>query len=160
VREVRKKLDLREKLRKLSEERARSGPILRAKKIVEAPLKPKLISIEELKFPSGLPLEEGEIVSSKTRLEETLSHKENSQIEVKWTVAEDTYAEEFGSVVKEGFKQVKTHPPTYALEFEDGGIVASHMGAYTFILGSYNIKIDKLAEMLEFALNALKPKLT
>jgi len=157
---VRKKLDLREKLRKLSEEKRRETALLRAKKIVEIPQKPKLLSISELSFPQGSPLKRSDIITSKTRLEETLVHESNSEIEVKWTVTEDAYAEEFGSAVREGFTQVKTHPPTYAFRYKEGGIVLSHLGAYTFVLGSYTLEIEKLSELLEFAIRVLKPKIT
>lgn len=162
MRKVRKKLNIREKLKKLSEERKKEGPLLRAKRIYESrpPTKPRLLSIEELRMPQGVPLNRMDIITSKDRLEETLALKENPDVQVRWTVAEDAYAEEFGSIVKEGFVQVKTRPPTYAYEYGDGGIAASHLGSYTFIIGSYNIKVEKLAEILEFALDSLKSKIS
>ncbi len=158
---MRKKLDLAEKLKKLTNE-SKETPVLRAIDAAEIELRdprsaPPIDDFE-------LELEGATVVAPMLdkamgeHLEQLLSLQGGK--EVKWTASLDPYAEKFASMVEEGLLMMKTQPPVYGSRFRESAILASHMAGYTFTLASYEIEFDKLVEVFTSALKQAKEKLT
>ncbi|MEE8167265.1 MAG: hypothetical protein V3T58_00130 [Candidatus Hydrothermarchaeales archaeon] len=158
---MRKKLDLREKLKMLSPEAAGTTPLLKAVNAAEIELgeprtKPTLGDFE---------LELDEITSKASfldktkgdRLEQILSLQGGNDI--KWTALVDPFAEKFASMVSDGLTEIKTLPPIFGSRFTESSILASHIKGYTFTLASYEVDFDKLVEIFTAALKYAKEKL-
>ncbi len=156
---MRKKLDLREKIKKIGHEDSREH-ILKAKSTGEIELKEPDLRPEIEDF--ALELEgtksEGTIVDSVfgERMDQILTVEGGK--DVKWTAAVDSYAEKFASMIKEGLVEVKTRPPIYGARFQESSLLASHMDGYTFTLASYMTDFDKLVEIFTLALDKAREK--
>lgn len=187
---MRKKLDIAEKLKKLSEGKKEKPPIFKPRKVGEIeegvkkkgveeskerlykvkgrkeepptrvtkpPIQPKPLSIKDLAIPaSAYELFSIEIAldpTGKEKVMQLLSLRENPEVKLKWTVFRDPYMKEFDWLKREGLVQIRDDPLIYGREFDEGTLVASHIGDYTFSMGSYDLKTERLVELFIFGLN-------
>jgi hypothetical protein len=51
---------------------------------------------------------------------------------------------------------MKDNPPIFGMEFEDGALISTHMGDYTFIMGSYNFDVKTLVKIFAFGIDNAK----
>ncbi|NOZ76794.1 MAG: hypothetical protein GXO65_03775 [Euryarchaeota archaeon] len=168
-----KKIDITEKLKKLSGEGEKKAPLLKPKRVSEladageekpgeAPPEAPGRAMEEVvpgaadggeQSMARFLLTEEDIGKSRTRykgveedkLEQVLDVGEKDPAEIKWTVNKDPFAEEFSMLSRE-LRLVKTSPPIYAAEFGSAGVVSSHIGLYTLTMGGFGMEIEKLIE--------------
>ncbi len=146
-------------------------PILKVKKVEEIDekkpeqliepliLEKKNISyIKELAIPEEKLSKLFKIETSYTEntLTQMLTAWKDPEKELKWTVKHDKHGEEFYSLKNEGLQKMKDNPPIYGMEFEDGAIIASHMGEYTFTMGCYNFDLKSLVKIFAFGLENAK----
>lgn len=75
---------------------------------------------------------------------------------IKWTVKEDKHGKEFYSLKGEGLLKMKDNPPIYGMEFEDGALISTHMGDYTFIMGCYNFDVKTLVKIFAYGVENAK----
>lgn len=75
---------------------------------------------------------------------------------IKWTVKHDKHGEEFYSLKGEGLMKMKDNPPIYGMEFDDGAIIATHMGEYTFTMGCYHFDVKTLVKIFAFGVENAK----
>jgi hypothetical protein len=75
---------------------------------------------------------------------------------IKWTVKKDEHGKEFYSLRNEGLIKMKDNPPIFGMEFEDGALISTHMGDYTFIMGSYNFDVKTLVKIFAFGIDNAK----
>lgn len=157
---MRKKLDMAEKLRKLTKE---GLPIFKPKKTSDIEEQKKelpagaagfplaLSSIRDLAIPeSSYEMFSIEIAfdsAEKEKIMQLLALRENPEIKVKWTVLRDEDVRQFDWMKREGLAQIRAEPPVFAREFFDGALVASHMGDYTFSMAGNGIKVEELVEL-------------
>lgn len=174
---MRKKLSLKEKLEKLSLKEPRGGkpkPILKTRKVngvkmseidrmvsqierelnIERPktkkIEPKTmknfeITSDKIKGISGLTAVCDK--SEKEHLSQILYLKDAPEVELRWAVIRDPFAEEFAMIVKEGLRQIKTRPLIFGMGVDDGVILASHRKEYTMTLGCYDLNIGKMVQI-------------
>lgn len=151
-----KKLDIEEKVKQLLEEKRDDSPILKprnAEKIKETKplLWPGQLSIKDLAIPVSVDeLFSMEITVDFTETEELiqlLSLRENPEVKLKWTVQRDPYMEELDWLKKQGLVQARNDLPVYSRELDEGTLIVSHIGDYTFSFASYDLKIDKMLEI-------------
>lgn len=147
---MRKKLDIAEKLTKLSEENEEL-------KVTKPPIQPRPLSIMDLVIPaSAYELFSIEIAfdsREKEKVTQLLSLRENPEVKLKWTVFRDQDMKEFDWFKGEGLVQIRDDPPIYGREIDEGALVASHIGGYTFSMASYDLKTNDLEELFIFGLN-------
>lgn len=156
---MRKRLDLKEKLKKLTEGGGGEELALKAKR-------PPAEAVEEV-GPEYKPAEERPIRDFEVpanfqrltsvsafydedgieRLEQLLGIQATPDTALKWTVMRDAYAEKLTLVVREGLVQIKTHPSIFAAELKDSVLLTAHLGRYTFVLGCTNLDLDGAAEI-------------
>jgi len=75
---------------------------------------------------------------------------------IKWTVKLDRHGKEFYSLKGEGLLKMKDSPPVYGMELEDGAIIATHIGGYTFIMGCYNFDVRTLVKIFAYGIENAK----
>jgi hypothetical protein len=75
---------------------------------------------------------------------------------IKWTAKLDKHGQEFYSLKGEGLMKMKDKPPIYGMELDDGAIIATHMGEYTFIMGCYNFDVKTLVKIFAFGVDNAK----
>jgi peptidoglycan hydrolase CwlO-like protein len=157
---MRKKLNISEKLRKMSEATLGKGlPILRRRRAKEGVSETgRLRSIKDLAIPSSelRDVLSKEVVCDPTEsrnLVQLLSLKKKPEIEVKWTVFRDPDRKEFKWFKDRGGSPTKEDPSILALKFDGGTVLASHTGRYTFTMGSYNLGVEELTRIFETGLN-------
>ncbi len=75
---------------------------------------------------------------------------------MKWTVKNDKHGQEFYSLRNEGLMKMKENPPIYGMEFEDGALISTHMGEYTFIMGGYNFDVKTLVKIFAYGVENAK----
>ncbi|RMF91252.1 MAG: hypothetical protein D6733_01670 [Methanobacteriota archaeon] len=75
---------------------------------------------------------------------------------IKWTVKHDKHGKEFYALRGEGLMKMKDNPPIYGMEFDDGAIIATHMGEYTFTMGCYNFDVKSLVKVFAFGIENAK----
>jgi hypothetical protein len=179
---IRKKLDLQERLKKVSEGifREREGPLLKARRLreklreaegegeTEAPGKLVLPEYEggakrgirEFEIPPTLTdlvsLDLSYDKAGTEKLTQILTLKEDPEVQIKWTVTRDPYAEELALVVKEGMEQIKTHPPVFAAEFDEAVLICSHVGGYTFLFGIVGAGMNRGLQIFHRVLDSLE----
>ena len=156
---MRKRLDLKEKLKKLTEGGGVEELALKAKR-------PPTEAVEEV-GPEYKPAEERPIRDFEVpanfqrltsvsafydeegieRLEQLLAIQDKPDAALRWTVMRDPYAEKLTVVVQEGLVQIKTHPSIFAAELKEAVLLAAHLGRYTFVLGCTNLDLDGAAEI-------------
>jgi|GEM_PF-2444195 len=71
---------------------------------------------------------------------------------IKWTVKQDEKREEFNTLKNEGLSKLKENPPVYGIEVDNGALIASHIGSYTFIMGCKNLDLATLTKLFGFGL--------
>ena len=81
--------------------------------------------------------------------------KDTSKV-IKWTAKLDKHGQEFYSLKGEGLMKMKDNPPIYGMEFEDGAVIATHMGEYTFIMGCYSFDVRTLVKIFAFGIENAK----
>jgi hypothetical protein len=169
-----KKLDISEKLKKFSNEAEKRGSLLRPKRPSEVKPEIQVEPEEERPAPEGgegpegaqardlggsfhpmmeFILDENDIKKVKTKyqevgeekLEQVVTIEGRKPVDLKWSVTKDPFAEEFSMLTRE-LKLVKTSPPIYASEFQNARIVTSHVGLYTFTMGSFKMELERLVE--------------
>ncbi len=150
---MRKKLDLLEKIKKLSEEKGR-GSLLRAVDVESIELKepPKAPALADFELQiEGAEGAAAVLTRGRTeRLEQILSLQ--GEKTVKWTASLDENAESFAAMIAEGLKEIKTNPPIFGSKYKESSLLASHMDGYTFTLASYDVEFDRLVELFADAL--------
>ncbi len=122
------------------------------------PEKRTLTFISDLAIPSHKLSKVFKVETSYT--EKTLTQiltawKDDNKV-IKWTAKLDKHGEEFYSLKGEGLMKMKNDPPIYGLEFEDGAVIATHMGDYTFIMGCYNFDVKSLVKIFAFGIDNAK----
>lgn len=156
---MRKRLDLREKLKKLTEGEGEEELALKAKR-------PPAEAVEEVgleyKPAKERPIRDFEVPANFQgltsvsafydeegieRLEQLLAIQATPDTALKWTVMRDPYAEKLTVVVQEGLVQIKTHPSIFAAELKEAVLLTAHLGRYTFVLGCTNLDLDSAAEV-------------
>jgi hypothetical protein len=157
---MRKKLDMAEKLKKLSKE---GLPIFKPKKASDIEGREKeppagatgfplaLSSIRDLAIPESsyemFSIEVAFDSAEKEKLMQLLALRENPEIKVKWTVLRDEDVRQFDWMKKEGLSQIRADPPVFARDFFEGALVACHIGDYTFSMAGHGIKVEELVEL-------------
>ncbi len=146
-------------------------PILHVKKVEEiAEKKPdeiieslidekrRLTSISDLAIPSKKLSRLFKIETSFTEdsLSQMLTAHKNAEKVIKWTAKRDRDAQEFYSLKEEGLMKMKSGPPVYGMEFDDGAVLATHMGDYTFIMGCYNFDVKTLVKIFAYGIDHAK----
>ncbi len=163
---MQKRLDIKEKLQKMSEKMGTDPPILKAKDPDEIEdvragdiVQERLSSIEDLAIPASVDeLREIEIVHTQGKLIQNLSLKEHPEVNLRWTVFNDPDKGEFDFLISEGMVRIEENPPIYVLEIGGGGgiLFVSHIGDYTFSMGGYDIKRGNLLKLFMSGLNSAR----
>jgi hypothetical protein len=52
--------------------------------------------------------------------------------------------------------KMKDNPPVYGMEFDDGAIISTHIGEYTFIMGCYNFDVKTLVKIFAYGIENAK----
>ncbi len=97
-----------------------------------------------------------ETSSQEGELVQTLYSLDNPRKRVKWTVLEDPQGWEFDTIKEEGLTKVKDYPPVYVYEIEDGALLASHVGGFTFTVGGTLVSTRELINIFSLGLNQAK----
>lgn len=71
---------------------------------------------------------------------------------IKWTVKKDDKKDEFNSLKNEGLSKLRENPPVYGIEVDNGALIASHIGSYTFIMGCKNLDLTTLTKLFGYGL--------
>jgi len=71
---------------------------------------------------------------------------------IKWTVKKDETKEEFNSLKNEGLSKLRENPPVYGIEVDNGALIASHIGSYTFIMGCKNMDLATLTKLFGYGM--------
>jgi hypothetical protein len=170
---MRKKIDIAEKLDKLSKEVGKTLPAFKkqAKAADEKPRekialsgKPYPLSIKNLIIPeSSMELFTKEVTldpREEVKASQLCGMRDDPRIKVQFTVLKDKNEKEFEDLKSENFKLVKSYLPMYGHEFSGGAMLLLHQGDYTFSMASHELKIEKLIRLFEYALeNAWKYEL-
>ncbi len=165
---MQKRLDIKKKLQKMSDMsdgRETDSPLLKARDPGEIEVDragetilDRPASINDLAIPASVDELEGEeegmeAVHESGELIQTLSLKENPEINVRWTVFNDPDLTEFDFLKSEGLVRIEENPPIYVLEIGGGTLFVSHVGDYTFSMGGYDIKEGHLLKLFMSGLN-------
>ena len=75
---------------------------------------------------------------------------------IKWTAKIDKHGAEFYSLKGEGLMKMKDNPPIYGMEFDDGALISTHMGEYTFTMGCYKFDVKTLVKIFAFGIENAK----
>ncbi len=120
--------------------------------------KRRLTSISDLAIPSKKLSRLFKIETNFTEgsLSQMLTAHKNAEKVIKWTVKLDRDAQEFYSLKEEGLMKMKSSPPVYGMEFDDGAVLATHMGDYTFIMGCYNFDVKTLVKIFAYGIDHAK----
>lgn len=97
--------------------------------------------------------------SGMERLSQILYLKDTPGVELRWTVIRDPSAEEFAMVIREGLRQIKTQPLIFGTELDDGVILASHRKEYTITLACYDLKIGEIVQIFISLLGYVKKQM-
>jgi hypothetical protein len=146
-------------------------PILQSKKATEIdekkpdefieslfPKKQTLTFISDLAIPAQKLSKLFRIETSYTEvaLTQILTAWKDSEKIIKWTAKLDKHGQEFYSLKGEGLMKMKDNPPVYGMEFDDGAIISTHIGEYTFIMGCYNFDVKTLVKIFAYGLENAK----
>lgn len=146
-------------------------PILKVKKVEEIDekkpetfIEPLISDKKDIKYINELVIPEEKLSKlfkiqtsyTENTLTQMLTAWKDPEKVLKWTVKHDKHGEEFYSLKDEGLQKMKDNPPIYGMEFDDGAIIASHMGEYTFTMGCYNFDIKSLVKVFAFGLENAK----
>ncbi len=120
--------------------------------------KRRLTSMSDLAIPSKKlsRLFKVETSFTETSLSQMLTAHKNTEKVIKWTAKLDRDASEFYSLKEEGLMKMKSSPPVYGMEFDDGVVLATHMGDYTFIMGCYNFDVKTLVKIFAYGIDHAK----
>jgi len=83
----------------------------------------------------------------------------NPEKVLKWTVKHDKEGKEFYSLRSEGLVKMKDdppNPPIYGIEFDDGGLITTHIEGYTFTMGCYSFELRALVKIFSFGIENAK----
>ncbi len=89
-------------------------------------------------------------------LTQILTAWKDSEKIIKWTAKLDKHGQEFYSLKGEGLMKMKDNPPVYGMEFDDGAIISTHIGEYTFIMGCYNFDVKTLVKIFAYGIENAK----
>jgi len=118
----------------------------------------RLTSMSDLAIPSKKlsRLFKVETSFTDTSLSQMLTAHKNAEKVIKWTAKLDRDSSEFYSLKEEGLMKMKSSPPVYGMEFDDGAVLATHMGDYTFIMGCYNFDVKTLVKIFAYGIDHAK----
>lgn len=118
----------------------------------------KLLSIKDLAVPEARLSRLFKIETKYTaeELVQILTSWRDSRKIIKFTIKKDPTMQEFYAVINEGLTKLKEKPPVYGLEMNNGAIITSHLGDYTFIMGCRNIELMTLVKLFAYALENAK----
>lgn len=161
---MRKKVDIAEKLERLSKEEGVAPPAFspkRAGEIEEKPLVgptglPIPSSVKDLTIPEStfelFTIEVTTDPSEKERATQLLGLREDPRVKVVWTVLKDVDSKEFEVLKSEKLLRIRSYVPMYGKKFHSGGLLVSHQRDYTFSMASHDMKIEELVRLFEHGL--------
>jgi hypothetical protein len=161
---MRKKVDIAEKLERLSKEEGVTSLAFNPKRAVEIEEKPLVgptglpipSSIKDLTIPESafelFTLEVTTDPSEKERASQLLGLREDPRAKVMWTVVKDADSKEFETLKSEKLVRIRSYPSMYGREVHGGALLVSHQGGYTFSMASRDIKIKELVRLFEYGL--------
>jgi hypothetical protein len=163
----RKPLQTRPKVKK----RLKEEPILQSKRATEIDekkpdeiIEPLIREKQTLTFISDLAIPAQKLSKlfrvetsySEVALTQILTAWKDSEKIIKWTAKLDKHGQEFYSLKGEGLMKMKDNPPVYGMEFDDGAIISTHIGEYTFIMGCYNFDVKTLVKIFAYGIENAK----
>jgi hypothetical protein len=118
----------------------------------------KLTFISDLAIPAPKLSKLFKIETSYTEvaLTQILTAWKDSEKIIKWTAKLDKHGQEFYSLKGEGLMKMKDNPPVYGMEFDDGAIISTYIGEYTFIMGCYNFDVKTLVKIFAYGIENAK----
>jgi hypothetical protein len=164
---VKKKKKPRTKVKKAKKEE----PILKVKKtgdisetkpeeIIEPLIEEKkeFTFISDFAIPSDKLIKLFKIETSYTEdsLTQLLTAWKDPEKIIKWTVKYDKTGSEFYSLREEGLLKMRDNPPIFGMELEEGAIISTRLGEYTFIMGCYNFDVKTLVKIFTFGVENAK----
>lgn len=97
-----------------------------------------------------------ETTYTEVALTQILTAWKDSEKIIKWTAKLDKHGQEFYSLKGEGLMKMKDNPPVYGMELDDGAIISTHIGEYTFIMGCYNFDVKTLVKIFAYGIENAK----
>lgn len=165
---MRKKIDIAEKLERLSKEEGATLPAFSPKRAGEIEEKtligptglPYPSSIKELAIPeSSFDLFTVEVTTDPSegeRATQLLGLREDPRVKVQWAVLKDVASKEFEGLKAEKLVRIKSYIPMYGREIRGGALLVSHQGDYTFSMASHDMKIEDLVDFFIYGLENAK----
>ncbi|MFQ5868236.1 MAG: hypothetical protein ACE5IT_09645 [bacterium] len=165
---MRKRDALAEKLRKLSESDS-STPIFKRRTLRDKlKARGREVSTKVEEKPQSTIMDFGlpeakikeffrvETSSQDGELIQILYSIDNPKKRVKWTVLEDPQGWEFDTIKEEGLTKMKDYPPIYVYETDDGALLVSHVGRFTFTAGGSLVSTKELVKIFGLGLRQAK----